>query len=260
MTERLKHWSDLYGRSPLRIYVAGPMRGVVLYNSPAFDQARDEINAAGHEAISPTDLDREEGFDAVNLPRGHDWSTMPDALPKARTFVRNLKAVSECNAIALLPGWQRSEGTKMELAFARFLGLEEYEMVPPGEALSEKRAQISDSRAALLERFAGAINALHERSLPFSSILAEVMELHARKSKDYGSGDDPYANVRASEEFGVPAWQGGLIRSNDKITRLKSFAQKGSLANESAEDSLLDLCVYFPIVLMLYREASRDAA
>lgn len=145
---------------------------------------------------------------------------------------------------------------------------------------SEERVQVSDDtgkivlpcvdpaecepmphkRTALLDRYAAALNSLHQNSLPFAAIVAEVLELHAKKSKDYGSGDDPYANVRASEEFGVPAWQGTLVRANDKVTRLKSFSKKGSLANESAEDSMLDLSVYFPIVLMLYREASKCGA
>lgn len=113
------------------------------------------------------------------------------------------------------------------------------------------------SKQEVLERFTKALDELNPASLPFAEILTESLELHSRKSKDYGTGQDPYANVRASEEFGVEAWKGALVRSNDKITRLKQFAKRGALANESAEDSLIDLCVYFPIVLMLYRQASK---
>lgn len=86
----------------------------------------------------------------------------------------------------------------------------------------------------------------------------EALETHNKKSRDYGDGDDPYRNVRASEEFGIPAWCGGLLRANDKMTRLKKFARTGSLANESAEDSLLDNVVYFAICTMLYRQASKE--
>jgi hypothetical protein len=112
---------------------------------------------------------------------------------------------------------------------------------------------------AIAARMTAAVRALPARAMPFAEILCEVLEMHARKSQDYGSDADPYANVRASEEFGIPAWKGGLLRANDKVTRLKQFATRGNLANESAEDSMLDLAVYFPIVLMLYREASREA-
>lgn len=113
-----------------------------------------------------------------------------------------------------------------------------------------------NERNELKTRLSAAIDELHGKAIPFAGILIEVLEMHARKSKDYGSDSDPYANVRASEEFGVDSWKGALIRANDKVTRLKRYAERGELANESAEDSLIDLCVYFPIALMLYREAS----
>src|SRR5690242_20476207 len=42
----------------------------------------------------------------------------------------------------------------------------------------------------------------HPNSQRFHDILAELGELHDRKQADYGRGDDPFANVRASEEIG----------------------------------------------------------
>lgn len=86
------------------------------------------------------------------------------------------------------------------------------------------------------------------------ALLQQIAELHERKQVDYGTQGDPFANVRASEGFGVPAWVGALIRLNDKVTRLKNFAEKGELANESAEDSMMDIAVYALISLILYRE------
>lgn len=97
----------------------------------------------------------------------------------------------------------------------------------------------------------------HQLSLykdPFDDILKEMSELHNKKGSDYGSGTDPYANVRAASEFGVPAWLGTIVRLNDKITRIKSFTRKGNLANESLEDSLKDIAVYAVIAQILYRE------
>jgi hypothetical protein len=91
----------------------------------------------------------------------------------------------------------------------------------------------------------------------FKDLVWEILELHAKKQADYGSDADPFANVRASEEYGVPAWIGSLIRANDKVTRLKNFARKGALANESARDSMLDVSVYMLISIILYDEGSR---
>lgn len=90
----------------------------------------------------------------------------------------------------------------------------------------------------------------------FHALLAEIAELHDKKQEDYGRTTDPFANVRASEEWGIPAWVGALIRLNDKVRRLQKLSQSGSLANESAEDSMRDIAVYALIALVLYRERS----
>lgn len=89
---------------------------------------------------------------------------------------------------------------------------------------------------------------------PFNAIVDELKALHARKSADYGSNRDAYANLRGSVEWNVPWWIGACIRQEDKIRRLKSFAQRGNLKNESVEDALLDNAVYAIIALLLYRE------
>jgi hypothetical protein len=90
----------------------------------------------------------------------------------------------------------------------------------------------------------------------FHALLAEIAELHDRKQADYGRTADPFANVRATEEWGMPGWVGAMMRLNDKVRRLQKFAQVGSLANESAEDSMRDIAVYALIALILYRESA----
>ena len=92
----------------------------------------------------------------------------------------------------------------------------------------------------------------------FQGILREMLLLHQKKKQDYGSSSDPFANVRASEDFGIPGWLGAVIRANDKMSRLKSFAETGVLANESVEDSLIDMANYAVIALVLYREETGD--
>lgn len=89
---------------------------------------------------------------------------------------------------------------------------------------------------------------------PFTKILREMADLHDHKSADYGSGEDPYANLRASIGFGIDPWMGALVRAGDKMFRLQSFIKNRSLKNEGVEDSLLDLATYAVIALVLYRE------
>lgn len=88
----------------------------------------------------------------------------------------------------------------------------------------------------------------------YLKLLDELRELHLKKSADYGTGKDPFANCRSGAEFGVDPWIGVMIRANDKVQRIKSFLQNGTLKNESVEDSLLDLAAYSLIALVLFRE------
>jgi hypothetical protein len=88
----------------------------------------------------------------------------------------------------------------------------------------------------------------------FTEILGELADLHAKKAKDYGSDEDPLANIRASAEFGVRPVVGALVRLNDKVHRLKRFAARGNLANESAQDSIKDIAVYAVIAQQLLEE------
>lgn len=92
----------------------------------------------------------------------------------------------------------------------------------------------------------------------FHAILTEMAALHDRKQADYGRQADPFANVRASSEWGIEPWIGAMVRATDKLRRLQTFANKGSLANEGVEDSLLDMAVYSIIALILFRESTSE--
>lgn len=99
---------------------------------------------------------------------------------------------------------------------------------------------------------------LHEDSQAFLAVLEEARQLHLKKQQDYGREGNPFANVKASEDFGMAPWVGAMVRANDKMRRLQAFARKGELANESAEDSLIDLLVYTGIALVLYRQGRAE--
>jgi hypothetical protein len=101
----------------------------------------------------------------------------------------------------------------------------------------------------------------HPASQKFHDILQSLADLHDRKQSDYGRETDPFANVRASDDFGVPGWVGCMVRANDKMRRIQKAARQTvlgedvDLANEGLEDSLMDLAVYSVIGLVLYQES-----
>ena len=107
------------------------------------------------------------------------------------------------------------------------------------------------SAAEVVERF----NPTHPSSRAFYALCDRVKEMHASKSRDYGSADDPLANIRNGAEFvGIRPWQGAMVRLSDKVTRLATYNRTGSLTFEGVEDTLLDLASYSLLALLLYRE------
>mgnify|MGYP001568131067 CR=1 FL=1 len=88
----------------------------------------------------------------------------------------------------------------------------------------------------------------------FHQLLEEIGKLHDQKQKDYGLPTDPFANVRASSEWGMDSWVGAMVRATDKVRRLQTYARTGKLSNEGVEDAFKDLAVYSLIALVLWEE------
>ncbi len=109
-----------------RIYLCGKMRGVPCFNFPAFDAIRDRLIAVGWDVISPADLDRAVGFDAMMLPADYDWKNVPASFDKRACIRRDLDAIQTCDAIYMLKCREYGTGSMAELAVARWLGLEVY--------------------------------------------------------------------------------------------------------------------------------------
>lgn len=94
----------------------------------------------------------------------------------------------------------------------------------------------------------------HPKSARFHEILKELGNLHDRKQQDYGRSDDPFSNITASLDWGIPPHVGSLLRMNDKVRRLQSWVVNGKLANEGAADSMRDIAVYAIIALVQLEE------
>lgn len=93
-----------------RIYIAGPMRGYADDNFPAFERAAARFRALGHDVVSPHELTETVHGGARDLP--------------PRTYMQtDIAALITCDAIALLPGWERSTGARCEATIAVTLGL-----------------------------------------------------------------------------------------------------------------------------------------
>lgn len=213
-------------------YLAGPMRDYPNWNFPAFDANAAYLRAQGWDIISPADLDRAAGFDENTTSATFTDEDFRSAMR------RDYEALLTCDAIFFMPGWEKSTGANLEYDFATKLGIDLFLVDCESSTPIQKFEDVKDK--------------------PFYDIIHEITAMHDKKQKDYGTNEDPLANIRAAADYGVEPWIGCLVRMGDKMQRLKKAARGGTLANESIEDSLLDLAVYSIIDLVLYRESDAE--
>ena len=104
----------------------------------------------------------------------------------------------------------------------------------------------------IIERFAST---RHPSSTAFINLLGEMQRLHESKSADYGSEDDPLANIRQGADFvNIEAWRGCMVRIADKVQRLRTYCRTGRLVHEGVRDTLLDLSAYSLLAIVLFDE------
>lgn len=89
----------------MKLYLAGPMTGYEDFNKPAFRAEAARLRGLGFEIVNPAELN--EGNDG-------DW------LACMRVDIR---ALIDCDGVALLDGWEHSEGATLERDIAHRLGL-----------------------------------------------------------------------------------------------------------------------------------------
>lgn len=101
-----------------KVYIAGPMRGYIQLNWPAFDQAAQRWREGGWKVVNPADIDRECGL-SPDAP-----FTQSDVNERFRA---DLIQIASCDAIAVLSGWQLSTLAPVEVAAARGCGMPVYD-------------------------------------------------------------------------------------------------------------------------------------
>jgi Domain of unknown function (DUF4406) len=111
----------------MRIYLAGPMRGIPNFNFPAFFAATAKLRKAGHTVFNPAERDNvRHGKDiSKKNPNGDEKLAAKQHGFSLRVALgEDLQWICEHGeAIALLPGWDKSKGACAERAVAEALGL-----------------------------------------------------------------------------------------------------------------------------------------
>ena len=98
----------------MKVYLAGPMRGYESFNFPAFHAATKDLRNRGHVVHSPAEHDEETGFDP--------GSNSLDGFDLHAAFKWDVEQVLWCDAVVVLPGWESSQGSGIEVSVARATG------------------------------------------------------------------------------------------------------------------------------------------
>lgn len=109
----------------MKIYLAGPMTGYPQFNFPAFIDAAEQLRAEGHEVFNPAEADIEEfGAEPFMNSDGSEGSTDSVGATLRHVLKKDCSWICDhAEAIALLPGWEKSSGAGVEWTLAKALGL-----------------------------------------------------------------------------------------------------------------------------------------
>ena len=116
----------------MKIYLAGPMRGIPEFNFPAFSKATFLLRYLGHEVFSPAEQDNKKH--GTDISKGNATGSVQQAAAQHGFNLREALGVdlawicTHADGIALLPGWRNSKGATAEHATAVALGLEVIEL------------------------------------------------------------------------------------------------------------------------------------
>ena len=112
----------------MRVYLAGPMTGVPLFNFPLFNKVAGILRDRGYEVFNPAQRDTER-HDGVDISAGNETGDPALAAKQHGFSLRDALAddtwwiCKKAQAICFLPGWEHSDGATMEHKLAKCLRL-----------------------------------------------------------------------------------------------------------------------------------------
>lgn len=105
------------------VYVSGGMTGLPEFNYPAFRSATASLRAAGYTGWCPTE---HTGIDTTGMT-GTERSGSDDprlaSFDLQTSFAEYARVITtEVDAVAVIPGWEKSKGARAEVALAQAVG------------------------------------------------------------------------------------------------------------------------------------------
>ncbi len=246
----------------LRLYIAGPMRGIEDFNSPAFFEAEEHLTRAGFSVENP-----------ARNPAGR----------LVDHFRQDAERISKCDGVVVLPGWEDSKGAMLEVLIAEYLDMPVYlhQSIVQGEPCLLVRSPDGASHwhkvpfgvTGMPSYYPGevfespqpaCVKAVPQPKTRFEELLGQMQALHDRKKSDYTGGNtDILFNYRASGELAhIGVVKSVFARLCEKVVRVSSILSKGGdtqVKDETVEDTCLDLAI-ISLLLRIAFEQERQGA
>jgi uncharacterized protein DUF4406 len=154
-------------------YLAGPMQNYPEHNHPAFHAAAATLRACGHTIVNPAEFG----------PFVTDWQTV---------MKRDLHAMLWCDALVMLPGWEKSRGARLETRTA-------WDLEMPIYPLDAMLCGCIRPHVGALVRHTESCLA---RRVPISTIPADDLTTVAMYARTYADGDVHAAAGRMLQALG----------------------------------------------------------
>ena len=183
--------------APMKIYLVGPMTGIEEFNFPAFHAAAKRLRAEGHTVFNPAENDGGK----ADKPRAH--------------YMRmDVRALVDCEAIMVLPGWLDSRGARLEVQIAVACDLPLYE-ADTGKLFRWKGAEFANVETLVL--------------------CAASLAVHGDRRVDYGHPADDFARTAkmwsALLDCEVSAAQVAMCMIAVKLSRECHRPKRGNLVD-----------------------------
>src|SRR6202021_1875215 len=106
------------------VYLGGPMRNYKDFNFPAFAEGTAKLRSIGYKVFSPAEQEISRGFDG----RDHDGDLEKFTTVTGFNLREALKVdldyiCTSADMVVVLPDWEKSKGTRAEVATAAALGI-----------------------------------------------------------------------------------------------------------------------------------------